>query len=418
MDRFIIEGGRLLTGEIQVSGAKNAALPLMSAALLADGEYLFENMPNLRDTRTMLRLLNDLGAVGAIENNKCVLRVTPSNTRTAYYDLVKTMRASFYVLGPLLARYGEARVSLPGGCAWGPRPVDQHLKGLTKLGAQIDIDAGYVVAKAEKLVGTEIIFEVSSVGATGNVLMAAIRAEGTTILENCAREPEIVQLCEMLVAMGAQIEGIGQSRLTIHGVSELHPVAIKVIPDRIEAGTYLIAAAITGSKLRVANCYGSDLGIVLDKLREAGCVTEIGQNVVDIERTGSLHAVDIKTAPYPGFPTDLQAQWIALMTQADGDSRVTETIYFDRFTHIAELQRLGAEINLDGNVAVVAGGCKLKGAPVMSTDIRASSSLVLAGLAATGTTSVSRIYHLDRGYEQLEVKLMAAGASIRRERED
>ncbi len=419
MDRFVIEGGYPLTGTIGISGAKNSALPLLSAALLCDGEYVFDNVPNLRDTRTMLRLLGDLNAHGSIDGSVLHLQVGESANRTASYDLVKTMRASFYVLGPLLARYGEARVSLPGGCAWGPRPVDQHLKAVAKLGATIDIDAGYISARCDKLRGTEIIFELSSVGATGNVLMAAVLAEGTTVLENCAREPEIVQLTEMLVAMGAEIEGVGQSRIVVHGVKELHPVSLAIIPDRIELGTYMIAAALVGESIRFDGGNAKHIGIVIEKLREAGCQIDVdATDTITVKRPDKLHPVDIKTAPYPGFPTDLQAQWIALMTQASGDSLVTETVYLDRFTHVAELRRLGAQIRMDGNVAQVVGNIVLKGAPVMSTDIRASSSLVLAGLAASGSTLLSRIYHLDRGYERIEQKLTEVGAHIVREKEE
>ena len=362
--------------------------------------------------------MTDLGATGTLNGNDLTLTVEPSKTREAPYELVRTMRASFYVLGPLLARYGEARVSLPGGCAWGPRPVDQHLKALTKLGAQIEIDAGYVVAKCNRLKGNEIIFELSSVGATGNVLMASVLAEGTTILENCSREPEIVQLCEMLELMGAHIEGIGQPRIIVHGVKSLHPVNMRIIPDRIELGTYMIAAAMVGDNVLFENVIPEHVHIVFDKLREAGCEIVISNgNLIQVKGSRKLQPVDMKTSPYPGFPTDLQAQWIALMTQADGDSVVTETVYLDRFTHIAELRRLGAEIRVDNNVAHVTGKCKLKGAPVMSTDIRASSSLVLGGLAAAGTTILSRIYHLDRGYEQMEEKLTRIGAKIVREKE-
>ncbi|MCX7835147.1 MAG: UDP-N-acetylglucosamine 1-carboxyvinyltransferase [bacterium] len=417
MERFVIEGQHRLEGHIHISGAKNAALPLMAASLLADGIYHFSNFPILRDTLTFSKLLKELNVDSQIEDHVLTLRVEPTENKVARYELVKTMRASFYVLGPLLARYGEAIVSLPGGCAWGPRPVDQHLKGLQKLGATIDTVAGYVTAKAKELIGNEIVFDVISVGATCNVLLSAVLAKGKTILENCAREPEVVQLCEFLNKMGAKISGIGTPRLEIHGVESLHPADETIIPDRIELGTLILATAITGGNVKFTNVIPEHLGIVQEKLIEAGITLNIQDNSVHITRLGDVKPVDIKTSPYPGFPTDLQAQWIAFMTIADGDSKITDTIFFDRFKHVAELQRLGARIRLDGNTAIVEGRQRLIGAPVMSTDLRASSSLVLAGLIAEGTTFVSRIYHLDRGYEKLDDKLSKLGAKIFREQE-
>lgn len=417
MERFVIEGGHRLEGCVKISGAKNSALPLMAAALLADGDYHFYNFPVLRDTLTFSKLLDELNVKSEINGNKLTLTVEPTENKMARYELVKTMRASIYVLGPLLARYGEAIVSLPGGCAWGPRPVDQHIKGLQKLGATVDIVAGYITAKAKKLKGTEFIFDVSSVGATCNVVLCAVLAKGKTVLENCAREPEVVQLCEFLNKMGAEISGIGTPRLEINGVDELHPADETIIPDRIELGTLIIAVAMTGGDVTLTNVIPEHLGIVYEKLIEAGVTLDVQQDSIRVKLNGRVRPVDIKTAPYPGFPTDLQAQWIAFMVEADGDSKITDTIFFDRFKHVAELQRLGAKIRLDGNTAYVEGNQRMIGAPVMSTDLRASSSLVLAGLKAQGTTYVSRIYHLDRGYEKLDVKLSSIGAKIFREQE-
>lgn len=415
MERFVIEGENPLNGMVKISGAKNAALPLMAATLLANGDYTFTNFPELRDTRTFLTLLNELGVQGAINNNQLDLQVGTTENKMARYELVSTMRASIYVLGPLLTRYGEAVVSLPGGCAWGPRPIEYHIKGLQKLGATIDIVNGYITAKAKKLKGTEFIFDVSSVGATGNMVMAAVLADGKTILENCAREPEIIQLCEFLKNMGASIQGIGTPRLEIDGVEHLYPTNIEIIPDRIELGTLIIAAAITEGEVTISNAIASHLGIVYDKLLEAGVDIVFFDGSIKVKRKGKVNPVDVKTSPFPGFPTDLQAQWIAFMAEANGDSRITDTIFSDRFTHVSELQRLGAKIRLDANTAFVTGNTRLYGAKVMSTDLRASSSLVLAGLQAQGTTYVSRIYHLDRGYEKLDRKLSSLGAKIKRE---
>ncbi|RCK72411.1 MAG: UDP-N-acetylglucosamine 1-carboxyvinyltransferase [Ignavibacteriae bacterium] len=414
MDKFIIKGGKRLKGEIEISGAKNAALALMPATLLANGIYNFTNMPNLRDVKTMASLLNRLGVDIRFRLHRMTLNTKSINKYEAPYELVKKMRASIYVLGPLVARYGYAKVSMPGGCAWGPRPINLHLEGLSKLGVKIELDQGYIIAKANRLTGNNITFDVSSVGATGNILMASVLARGTTIIENAAIEPEITALAEFLLKMGAKISGIGTRRLEIEGVDELTPVDEKMIPDRIEAGTFLIAGAITKGEVTVTKCNPENLTAILEKLKAVGCRLEIGNDSVKLKAPKILKSVDVKTEIYPGFPTDMQAQWIALMTLASGTSVVTDTIYYDRFKHVPELMRLGADIELHENVAVVRGVRKLIGAKVMSTDLRASASLILAGLVAEGTTEVLRVYHIDRGYEFIEKKLRALGADIRR----
>jgi len=414
VDKFIINGGASLSGEVEISGAKNAVLPIMAAVLLADGKSTLNNVPDLLDTRTMVRLLYMVGAKTDFNENSLTIDASTVDTLEAPYDLVKTMRASFYVMGPLLARFGEARVSLPGGCAWGPRPVDYHLKGFEKLGAEIILEDGYIIARAKKLKGAKIYFEIPSVGATGNILMAAVLAEGTTQITNAAREPHIVQLCDVLNDMGAHIEGVGTHELTIHGVNSLNPIEVKIIPDMIEAGTFLMAGAILGN-ITVNNVSPDHLSIVLQKLEQAGCTISVDDDTISIEKADNLEAVDMMTDVHPSFPTDLQAQWIALMSVASGTSVITDTIYHDRFSHVPELVRLGANISMENNVAIVRGVNKLRGAQVMSTDIRASASLVIAALMAEGRSTISRVYHIDRGYEKIEEKFKSMGADIQRE---
>lgn len=413
MDKFVVNGGNQISGTVDISGAKNAVLPLMTAALLVDGKTTINSVPDLRDTRTMIRLLEIIGANVAFKNNSLSIDASDVNNLEAPYDLVKTMRASFYVLGPLLARFGEVRVSLPGGCAWGPRPVDFHLKGLEQLGAKISLESGYILAKAEYLKGNKISFDFPSVGATGNILMASVLARGETQIENAAKEPEIVQLCEMLNQMGANIIGIGNDKITVNGVDKLHPVDIDVIPDRIEAGTYLIAGATMGD-ITLNNCNPKHLNDVINKLKLSGANITSTENSVSIEKIDTIKAVDLTTEVYPGFPTDLQAQWMAFMSIAKGKSIIIDTVYHDRFTHIPELNRLGADIQLTDNKAVVNGVNKLKGAQVMSTDIRASAALILGAIIAEGKTEISRVYHIDRGYDSIEKKFRNLGVDISR----
>jgi UDP-N-acetylglucosamine 1-carboxyvinyltransferase len=418
MDAFVIQGGRRLRGTLHVGGAKNAALPLMAATLLTPGEHVLENVPSLEDTRTMARVLETLGARVVFEDHTCRIDTAGVRSVEAPYELVKTMRASIYVLGPLLARFGEARVSLPGGCAWGPRPVDLHIKAMERLGADVSVEHGYIVARAPKgLQGTRFLFDVVSVGATGNLLMAAVFAHGETRIENAALEPDIVQLAEALFQMGAEIEGIGTPTLTVRGVERLQPLSTRIIPDRIEAATFLAAGAIAGGPVRVTGMDPAHCGAVLATLEETGCAVTVDGAGVLVDRTRRPRAVNVTTSPFPGFPTDMQAQVMALLAIADGTSVITDTVYHDRFTHVAELSRLGADVRLEGNVAVVRGVERLSGCPVMATDIRASAALVVAALVADGETRISRIYHLDRGYERLEHKLAGAGAEIRRIRE-
>ncbi len=417
MDALIIKGGRKLAGRVEISGAKNAALPLMAATLLAPGVHTLRNVPLLSDTRTMAKVLEILGARVEFRGHTCKIDTSTITSLEAPYDLVRTMRASIYVLGPLLARFGAARVSLPGGCAWGPRPVNLHLEGLGAMNAALDIEHGYIVGKDVKLKGTTFRFEVVSVGATAQLMMAATLAEGTTVLENVAFEPDITELGADLVQCGARIEGLGSRRLVIHGVRELKPLDTSIIPDRIEAATFLGAAAITGGSITIERCDSGHVAAVVHKLEEAGCDVLPGNREVTITGPARLGAVDVVTEPYPGFPTDMQAQMMALCSVADGRSTITDTIYQDRFTHVPELARLGCDIRLDGNVAVVTGVPHLQGAQVMATDIRASAALVLAALAAEGETRISRIYHLDRGYEALDQKLQQLGADVERIRE-
>lgn len=422
MEKLIVEGGKKLQGEVRISGAKNAALPLISATLLAPGSHILRNVPDLRDTRTMLRLLENLGVKHSRHEDTLTIDSTDLTYSEASYDLVKTMRASVLVLGPLLARLGRAKVSLPGGCAIGARPINFHINGLELLGVKCLLEGGYVDASIDgRMKGNVIYFDIPSVTGTENLLMAAVQAEGTTVLKNAAREPEVGNLIDMLNGMGANIEGKGTDRLTIHGVEELSPADCTIIPDRIETGTYLIAIAATGGEGTVTNCIPAHLPALLEKMRATGLVIEETDSTITVRQptSGQLKSVDITTLPYPGYPTDLQAQFMALMSLASGVSVIHETIFENRFMHVAELQRLGADIKIDGHTAMVKGLAMngLSGARVMATDLRASSSLVIAGLAAHGRTEISRIYHLERGYEQLVEKLTGLGASVWKEQE-
>jgi len=417
MDKLVIHGGRLLNGVVQISGAKNAVLPIMAATIIVPGTYRIRRVPDLRDTRTMIRLLEIIGCVVQYDKGGLVIDSTPCNNPEAPYDLVKTMRASFYVLGPLLSRFGYAKVSMPGGCAWGPRPVNFHVDAMEKIGAETELMDGYIVAKGEKLSGGRLEFEVSSVGATGNAVMAAVGAVGDTIISNAATEPEITCLCDFLNSMGARILGVGTSELRIKGGSVMNGADVDVIPDRIEAATFLIAGAMSGESVTVDSVIPEHLSSVLDMLRLTGNKFDISNTHITISKQERPKPVSIETGIYPGFPTDVQAQWMALMSIADGQSTITDTVYHDRFTHIAELNRLGADIKLRQNVAKIKGSDNLKGAPVMSTDIRASASLIIAALAAEGRTDISRVYHIDRGYEEIEKKFQSLGADIKREKE-
>jgi len=418
LDNLAIRGGRKLEGRLKVSGAKNAALPILAATLLPESSCVIRNVPHLHDITTMIELLGCLGVQLTIDEKLAVeVDATQLTSYRAPYELVKTMRASILVLGPLLARFGEAEVSFPGGCAIGSRPVDLHLKGLQAMGAEIEIEGGYIRAKSNgRLKGADIAHETVTVGGTENLLMAATLAEGRTTIRNAAREPEVVDLAECLIAMGAKISGAGESVLVIDGVERLHGCDFSVMPDRIEAGTYLVAAAATGGKIRLDDAVPAHLQVVLDKLREAGAQVDAGDNWIELDMHGQRpRAVSITTAPYPGFPTDMQAQFTALNTIAEGVGRVTETVFENRLIQTHELNRMGADIQLEGNTATVSGCQGLKGAPVMASDLRASASLVIAGLVASGETLVDRIYHIDRGYECIEEKLQSLGADIRRQ---
>ena len=415
MQKILVEGGRPLHGDVTISGAKNAVLPILCATLLADAPVAIDNVPRLHDVLTTIKLLRELGAQVAFENGHVTVDPTTVHSQVAPYELVKTMRASVLVLGPLLARYGHAEVSLPGGCAIGSRPVDQHIKGLQALGAEVVVEHGYIKARAERLKGARYVFDMVTVTGTENVLMAAVLAEGTTLLENAAMEPEVVDLADCLNAMGARIEGAGTSRITVHGVDALHAARHSVLPDRIETGTFLVAAAMTGGRVTATHARPDTLDAVLDKLREAGADIETDGDRIVLDMHGKRpRAVNITTAPHPAFPTDMQAQFMALNAVAKGVAMIRETIFENRFMHAVELQRLGADIRIDGNTAVVQGVDRLEGATVMATDLRASASLVVAGLVAEGDTTIERIYHLDRGYERLEEKLAALGAKVRR----
>ena len=415
MDRFVIEGERTLSGTVAISGAKNAVLPMMAASLLASGKTVLTNVPDLRDTHTMAHLLRIIGA--RVDFHDHTLEIDTSNCSfpEAPYDLVKTMRASFYVFGPLAARFGRARVSMPGGCAWGPRPVDLHIAGIEQLGAKVELEGGYLVTNGVSLHGANIALDISSVGATGNILMAAVLAKGETTITNAAREPEICTLADFLVSMGADIEGIGTNSLHIRGVDDLHPTDAEVIPDRIEAATFLVAGAMSGGEVEVTDVAPEHLTAITEKLSAAGATLTVDDRSITVVAPETAKSIDVTTAVYSGFPTDLQAQWIALMSTCNGQALVTDTIFVDRFTHVAELNRLGADIRVTGNTATVRGVHHLTGAQVMSTDIRASASLILAGLVARGRTEVQRVYHIDRGYEAIEQKLQKLGAAIWRE---
>ena len=416
MDKFIVHGGKALRGTVRISGAKNASLALMPATLLASGKYELRNTPDLRDVVTMSRLLQTMGVTIERNGQSLLVNTFRVNKFEAPYEHVKKMRASIYVLGPLVSRYGHAKVSLPGGCAWGPRPVDLHIEGLKKLGASIELERGYIIAKARRLRGARISFKISSVGATGNILMAAVLAKGATLIENAAVEPEITNLAELLISMGAKIGGIGTNILEVDGVDVLHPASVETIPDRIETGTMLVACAICGGNVKIEECNPQHVSAVTARLEDAGAKVKADTTSIEIHAPKEVVPVDVATAIYPGFPTDMQAQWIALMAIAKGSSTVTDTIYFDRFKHVPELVRLGADIVLNENAAVIRGVKKLTGAKVMSTDLRASAALILAGLRAHGETEVLRVYHLDRGYEAIEKKLQALGADITREK--
>ena len=418
MDKIVIQGGVSLKGEVTISGAKNAALPILASSILAEGEHLFRNVPDLADVRTMGKLLGTMGAEAERATGKLKdairIRVPDTLSPEAPYDLVKTMRASVLVLGPLCARFGRARVSLPGGCAIGARPIDQHLKGLKALGATIELKNGYVEARAKKLRGGTVNFDMVTVTGTENLMMAACLAQGRTVLENAAREPEVEELARVLNKMGARIAGAGTDVITIEGVDGLKAVEHAILPDRIEAGTFAVAAAMTQGDVLLRRCVPEHLDAVIQKLRATGATISAEEGGIRVKGPRTLKPVDIKTQPHPGFPTDMQAQLMVLMTVADGSSVITETIFENRFMHAQELQRMGADITLDGHTAIVKGVAMLQGAPVMATDLRASASLVLAGLRAGGVTEVQRVYHLDRGYERIERKLRGLGARIKR----
>ena len=415
MDKLLIQGGLPLSGDIAISGAKNAALPILCACLLTDEPLRLRNLPQLNDISTMLRLIGQMGVTVTMDGNDgLILDARGLNNPLAPYDMVKTMRASILVLGPLLARCGEARVSLPGGCAIGARPVDQHIKGLQAMGAEIHVEQGYIQAKATRLKGARIFTDMVTVTGTENLMMAAVLAEGETVLENAAREPEVVDLANCLIAMGARISGAGTDRIVINGVDRLHGATHSIMPDRIETGTYLCAAAATGGEVRLTQTACDYLDAVIDKLREAGCEVACGSNEITLKAPARLKAVSLRTEPYPAFPTDMQAQFMAINCVAEGTAVIRETIFENRFMHAVELIRLGANIRIDGNNAVVTGVPRLDGATVMATDLRASASLVIAGLVAQGETLIERIYHLDRGYERIEEKLSRLGAKVRR----
>jgi UDP-N-acetylglucosamine 1-carboxyvinyltransferase len=417
MDKLVIRGGNKLKGDVVISGAKNAALPIMAASLLASGYCKIRNVPNLQDIMTMGRLLANLGAGFHYENKKTIIKTETIGVFEAPYDLVRKMRASILVLGPLLARYGRAKVSLPGGCAIGARPINLHLMGLEKMGADIKLDSGYVVAKAKRLKGASVYLDIPTVTGTENLMMAASLANGTTLLENAAKEPEVVDLADALITMGAKIKGAGESVIEIEGVDSLQPLNYSVIPDRIEAGTFMTIAAITGGEIRMKRCRIEHLDASLMKLKETGLIFDILPDSVCVKGIARPISANIHTMPYPGFPTDMQAQFMALMCTADGTSVIKENIFENRFMHVAELRRMGADITVEGSTATVKGVEKLKGAPLMATDLRASASLIVAALAAKGETVIHRIYHLDRGYESMEKKLIKLGADIRRVKE-
>ena len=416
MDKIIVEGGRSLKGEVKISGAKNAALPILISSLLTDGWNTYTNVPDLRDIQSTKDLLLHLGA--RIKTDKDTVQIDSGGVANheAPYDLVRKMRASILVLGPLLARLKKARVSLPGGCAIGARPINLHLKGLAHLGAKIELKHGYVEASADRLFGEEIYMDISTVTGTENLMMAAVLAEGTTVLNNAACEPEVVALADVLNRMGAKIKGAGTTVITIEGVSTLQPVSVKIIPDRIEAGTFMVSAALTKGNVTILDCEPDHLEAVIHKLRLSGAEIFVKEQSIQVKGTRDIVSVDIKTLPYPGFPTDMQAQFMVLMSVAGGFSMISETIFENRFIHVSELKRMGADIKISGNTAMITGVPMLSGAPVMASDLRASASLILAGLAAKGATEINRVYHLDRGYEKIEEKFSQLGAAIRRVR--
>ena len=414
MKSIYIIGGKKLSGEVTISGAKNAALPILAAGLLCGGRHRIANVPQLADVTTFGRILQNMGIAFERTGHEIAIDSTGLSNPDAPYDLVRTMRASVLVLGPLVARMGRARVSLPGGCAIGARPINLHLMGLEKLGATVEIEHGYVVASAKRLKGAHICFDTVTVTGTENLLMAASLAEGETVLENAAREPEIVDLAQALIQMGAKIEGAGTGIIKIQGVESLRPMDYTVMPDRIETGTFVIAAAITNGEILIKNCFPGHLDAVISKVTEAGAIVTTTNDTMHVQGRQTIRPVNVKTLEYPGFPTDMQAQIMSLMALADGASMINETIFENRFTHVAELRRMGADIQTDGRTAIIKGVPKLSAAPVMATDLRASASLILAGLAAEGQTVISRIYHLDRGYDNIEQKLSALGADIKR----
>jgi UDP-N-acetylglucosamine 1-carboxyvinyltransferase len=413
MDKIIIEGGRRLRGEVRISGAKNAALPILCSAILSGGKSTFKNVPVLQDVRTMGRLLAKLGC--EVEGERTVTIVSDKlSDFSAPYEMVKTMRASVLVLGPLVARHGRARVSLPGGCAIGARPIDQHLKGLEAMGAKISLTHGYVEAKAKRLRGARIVFDVPTVTGTENVMMAAALAKGRSVIENCAREPEVEELARVLNKMGARVQGAGTTVIDVEGVDELHPIEHAIIPDRIEAGTFMVAAAVTRGDVLIRDCLPEHLDAVIAKLRASGAEITAEDGGLRVRGRGEPGPVDITTQPYPGFPTDMQAQFMVLASVSSGQSVITETIFENRYMHVQELARMGADIHVDGRTSIIRGVPRLSGTTVMATDLRASASLILAGLVASGTTEILRVYHLDRGYERIEKKLRPLGAEIKR----
>ncbi len=414
MQKLIIQGGTPLSGEIRISGAKNAALPILCASLLTGETLAIENVPHFNDVTTMLSLLGQMGVSIAATNNETELTAAHLSHLVAPYEMVKTMRAAILVLGPMLARAGAARVSLPGGCAIGSRPVDQHIKGLQAMGAEIEIEHGYIQAKSKRLDGAHIVMDIVTVTGTENLMMAATLANGTTVLENAAREPEVLDLANCLIAMGAKIHGVGSDIITIEGVEKLHGATYRVMPDRIETGTFLVAAAASGGEIHLRGTHPDTLDAVLDKLMEAGAAIKSGEDWIHLKMNNPLKSVNLRTAPYPAFPTDMQAQFMVLNSVAAGTAIITETIFENRFMHVQELKRMNADIKVEGNTAVVCGVTSLDGASVMATDLRASASLVLAGLIAKGETVIDRIYHLDRGYEAIDEKLSLLGARIRR----
>lgn len=414
MDKIIVQGGHTLKGTVHISGAKNAALPILASSLLSDGCCTYSNVPHLMDVDSIQLLLAHLGAKTAMDGSVVKIDASGLDQYEAPYDLVRKMRASILVLGPLLARMKRAYVSLPGGCAIGARPINLHLKALARLGAHIELEHGYVYATAERLIGNDIYFDMPTVTGTENIMMAAVLAEGQSVLRNVAREPEIVALAEVLNRMGADIKGAGSSVLQISGVEQLNPVEAKIIPDRIETGTFLVAAALTGGDVQVAGCEPDHCRAVINKLRQVGAQVETTLDTIHVKGPEQIKSVDIKTLPYPGFPTDMQAQFMVLMTVADGQSLIEETVFENRFIHVSELRRMGAEIKVSGNTAVINGLPHLSAAPVMATDLRASASLILAGLVAQGETQINRVYHLDRGYERIEEKFSRLGAVIKR----